>query len=46
MTDTLRIVMAQLNLHVGDVHGNLARLIAAAQQARDEQHADVIVFLN
>ncbi|SEL45442.1 NAD+ synthase (glutamine-hydrolysing) [Atopomonas hussainii] len=44
MTDTLRIVMAQLNLHVGDVHGNLARLIAAAQQARDEQHADVIVF--
>ncbi len=33
MTDTLRIVMAQLNLHVGDVHGNLARLIAAAQQA-------------
>lgn len=44
MTDTLRIVMAQLNLHVGDVHGNLARLIAAAQQARDEQRADVIVF--
>ncbi|WP_071872911.1 NAD+ synthase [Atopomonas hussainii] len=44
MTDILRIVMAQLNLHVGDVHGNLARLIAAAQQARDEQRADVIVF--
>ncbi|MCJ8169885.1 NAD+ synthase [Atopomonas sediminilitoris] len=44
MSDTLRIVMAQLNLHVGDVHGNVARLIDAARQARDEQHADVIVF--
>src|SRR3954464_7289757 len=29
MSDTLRIALAQLNLHVGAVQGNLARLRAA-----------------
>lgn len=43
MQQTLRIVMAQLNLRVGDVHGNVERVIAAANDARAQQ-ADVIVF--
>jgi NAD+ synthase (glutamine-hydrolysing) len=40
----LRIVLAQLNLLVGDVSGNVAQMIAAAQRARDELKAHVIVF--
>lgn len=41
---TLRIVLAQLNLLVGDIPGNTARLCAAAEAARDQQQADIIVF--
>lgn len=44
MTKTLRIVLAQLNLTVGDINGNLKKHIAAAIKARDELAADVIVF--
>ncbi|UVE18504.1 NAD+ synthase [Pseudomonas sp. LS44] len=44
MSQTLRVVMAQLNLRVGDVHGNVQRIIEAAQSARDQWQADVIVF--
>lgn len=40
----LRIVMAQLNMLVGDIEGNAEKVIAAAERARDELHADVIVF--
>ena len=29
MQDTLKIALAQINLLVGDVHGNAARVIAA-----------------
>ena len=36
--------MAQLNLRVGDVRGNVARIIAAAAHARDEMQAQVVVF--
>jgi len=36
--------MAQLNLRVGDVHGNVERLIEAALTARDQWQADLIVF--
>ncbi len=39
----LRITIAQLNLTVGDIEGNVARMVAAAQQAAREQ-ADLIVF--
>ena len=39
----LRITLAQLNLTVGDIEGNVARMVAAAQQAAREQ-ADLIVF--
>lgn len=44
MSQTLRVVMAQLNLRVGDVHGNVERIIEAACNARDDRDADVIVF--
>ncbi|MGY4533760.1 NAD+ synthase (glutamine-hydrolyzing) [Pseudomonas sp. TE3786] len=44
MSQTLRVVMAQLNLRVGDVHGNVERIIAAATSAREQWQADVIVF--
>ncbi|RJG11971.1 NAD+ synthase [Pseudomonas cavernicola] len=44
MSQTLRVVMAQLNLRVGDVHGNVERIIEAACSARDQWKADVIVF--
>ena len=44
MPKKLRIVLAQLNLLVGDIQGNLNKLIGAAKLARDEHHADVIVF--
>jgi NAD+ synthase (glutamine-hydrolysing) len=40
----LRCVMAQLNLVVGDVEGNTSRIIAAANQARDESRADVVML--
>ncbi len=44
MSTRLRIAAAQLNLCVGDVRGNARKIIAAAHQARDELHADVVVF--
>lgn len=39
----LRITLAQLNFTVGDIEGNVARMVQAAQQAACEQ-ADLIVF--
>ena len=44
MSATLNIVMAQLNLVVGDIDGNTTQVIEAAEQARDQQGADIIVF--
>jgi NAD+ synthase (glutamine-hydrolysing) len=44
MSKKLRIVIAQLNLTVGDLQGNVAKHIAAATTARDTMQADVIVF--
>ena len=41
---SLRVVMAQLDLHVGDVAGNVAKIIAAMRRSRDELHAHAIVF--
>jgi NAD+ synthase (glutamine-hydrolysing) len=40
----LRCVMAQLNLVVGDVEGNTSRIIAAANRARDDMGADVVML--
>jgi NAD+ synthetase len=39
--DTLKISLAQINTTVGDLTGNIARILNAARQARD---ADLIVF--
>src|SRR5271163_4926921 len=44
MAKKIRIVIAQLNLLVGDLAGNLQKHIQAANTARDIFKADVIVF--
>jgi len=44
MTSSLRLVIAQLNLLVGDVAANAERVITAAKQARDTLKAHAIVF--
>ena len=44
MAKKLRIVLAQLNLTVGDIQGNLQKHIKAAIEARDVHQADIIVF--
>lgn len=44
MSTKLRIALAQLNLLVGDIAGNAAKLARAARQARDELHAHAVVF--
>jgi NAD+ synthase (glutamine-hydrolysing) len=41
---TLRIVLAQINLLVGDVHGNVERLICEARRAHEELSADLVMF--
>ena len=40
----LRVVMAQLNLLVGDIPGNTEKIVVAAREARDRWRADAIVF--
>ena len=44
MTTKLKVVLAQLNLHVGDIEGNVKKHIEAANIARDKHHADLIIF--
>jgi NAD+ synthase (glutamine-hydrolysing) len=44
MPKKLRVAIAQLDFFVGDVAGNLKKHIAAAEHARDELKADVIIF--
>jgi NAD+ synthase (glutamine-hydrolysing) len=44
MADRLRIALGQLNLLVGDVSGNAAKMIVAARRARDEFKAHAIIF--
>jgi NAD+ synthase (glutamine-hydrolysing) len=44
MTTKLKIALAQLNLHVGDIDGNLKKLIQSAKTAHDTLNADVIIF--
>ena len=41
---SFRVVMAQLDLKVGDIAGNQAQIVAACTQAREQLQADVIVF--
>jgi NAD+ synthase (glutamine-hydrolysing) len=44
MSDTFKIALAQLNLLVGDVHGNATRVIATTRRARAEYGAELVVF--
>jgi len=44
METTLRVVIAQVNLLVGDVNDNANKVVQSAMRARDQMHADVIVF--
>ena len=44
MSDTLRIALAQLDLLVGDVHGNAGRVITTAQRAHTDLGADLVLF--
>ncbi|MGV6858830.1 MAG: NAD+ synthase [bacterium] len=40
----MRVAIAQVNLTVGDVDGNVERVIDCSLRARDEQQADIVVF--
>jgi NAD+ synthase (glutamine-hydrolysing) len=42
--EKIRIALAQLNVVVGDVTGNLARIRDAIHEARDQHAADLVVF--
>lgn len=44
MGDTLKVGLAQLDLLVGDVRGNAAKVIASARHARSELGADLILY--
>ncbi|HEY1992330.1 MAG TPA: nitrilase-related carbon-nitrogen hydrolase, partial [Gammaproteobacteria bacterium] len=44
MSAGLRIVMAQLDLTVGDVAGNVQKLLDAAGESRDRLKAQLVVF--
>ena len=44
MSDSFKIALAQLNLLVGDVHGNATRVIAATRRARADLGADLVLF--
>lgn len=41
---SLRIALAQLNVWVGDIEGNARQILEAAESARDEHGADIVVF--
>jgi NAD+ synthase (glutamine-hydrolysing) len=44
MKQSLRIALAQLDLLVGDVHGNATRVINTSRQARADLKADLVLF--
>ena len=44
MTDTVKAALAQIDLIVGDVPGNAAKIIDYAERARDAEGADIVVF--
>ena len=43
-SNRLTLALAQINLLVGDVQGNLARTLREAARARDEWDADLVMF--
>jgi NAD+ synthase (glutamine-hydrolysing) len=44
MNDAVRVALAQVDLVVGDVAGNTAKIIEHAARARDADRADIVVF--
>jgi NAD+ synthase (glutamine-hydrolysing) len=44
MVDAVKVALAQIDLIVGDVAGNTAKIIETARRARDADGADIIVF--
>jgi NAD+ synthase (glutamine-hydrolysing) len=44
MTKTVKIVLAQIDLAVGDVVANGQKIVACSEQARDQMGADLVVF--
>ena len=44
MSDAVKVAMAQVDLVVGDVAGNEAKIIEWAKRARDRDDADIVVF--
>jgi NAD+ synthase (glutamine-hydrolysing) len=44
MNDSITIALAQVDLFVGDVSGNVEKIVAYATRARDELQADLVVF--
>ncbi len=44
MNNTVKVALAQIDLAVGDVAGNTAKIIEYAVRARDEMQADLAVF--
>jgi NAD+ synthase (glutamine-hydrolysing) len=44
MSESLRIALAQLDLLVGDVQGNAARVIECARAAHRQRQADLVAF--
>ena len=44
MADRLKLVLAQLNLLVGDVDGNVTKILDYTARARDTHGADLVIF--
>lgn len=44
MTSKITIALAQIDLAVGDIAGNTAKILGYAARARDELEADLVVF--
>ncbi|WP_373020223.1 NAD+ synthase [Thiomicrorhabdus sp.] len=44
MTQNVTVVMAQINPIVGDISGNVEKIVESAQQAKRELNADIVVF--
>ena len=44
MNSTVKVALAQIDLAVGDIAGNTAKIIQYAVRARDEMQADLVVF--
>jgi NAD+ synthase (glutamine-hydrolysing) len=44
VNDTLKVALAQIDLLVGDVQANTARVVSTARRAQADLHADLVVF--